>query len=105
VSNSTHTVSELTSELACNLMDLELEVVTSRGESGTIALEDGLSVARVYHRLCATLEEIGIEVTSWIGRMMFLVSRSARTSQSAPGLVGFPGGCLSGRSKVGQLGH
>ncbi len=52
-----------TFEITFNLLDHQLEIVTSQGERATIKLEDGLSVADFYARLFATLDGLGIHVT------------------------------------------
>ena len=52
-----------TFEITFNLIDHQLEVVTSRGDSGSFALEDGLSVAQFYQQLFAMLGEFGITVS------------------------------------------
>ncbi len=52
-----------TFEITFNLINHQLEVVTSRGESGNIALEDGLNVAQFYQNLFALLQEFGIEAS------------------------------------------
>jgi hypothetical protein len=52
-----------TFEITFNLIDHQLEVVTSMGEKGTLALVDGLSVAEFHDRLFAMLHELGIEVS------------------------------------------
>ncbi len=52
-----------TFEITFNLIDHQLEVVTSRGESGSIALKNGLSVAQFYHDLFAVLQEFGIQTS------------------------------------------
>ncbi len=48
-------------EITFNLINHQLEVVTSRGEVGIINLEGGLSVAQFYHKLFGMLQEFGIE--------------------------------------------
>jgi hypothetical protein len=54
-----------TFEINFNLIDHQVEIVTSRGDFGTIPLVDGLSVAQFYRELLAMLAGFGIEVTIW----------------------------------------
>ena len=52
-----------TFEIRFNFIQHQLEVVTSRGESAAIALEDGLSVSQFYHQLFELLDQFDITVT------------------------------------------
>lgn len=49
-------------EITFNFIDHQLEIFTSKGESGIIALEDGLSVASFYQKLFSLLAGFGISV-------------------------------------------
>jgi hypothetical protein len=49
-----------TFEITLNFLTHQLEVVTSRGDVGSIPLEDGLSVSQFYHQLFALLKQFDI---------------------------------------------
>ncbi len=52
-----------TFKIIFNLIEHQVEVITSRGQTGKIKLVDGLSVADFYRDLLAMLYSFGIEVT------------------------------------------
>jgi hypothetical protein len=53
---------EVAFEISFDLIDHELQVVTSAGDRASFPLRDGLSVAEFYGRLLSNFETLGIEV-------------------------------------------